>query len=329
VTAIVYRNTMTTLPGWVTTVHVGQPRGMAYETPTHFVHYYGADSELYAISVGLTASEKKNGQLSDWVTRVFGAQDIRPSIHAPGETVNRVWRPGLYFYEETLQGLGNTETELRMAEQALRLLLDRLDELFLYIEPDTHGLQSYSHKTRELLILACTELENSWKAYMRIAGATPTGTDFTTRDYVRLLGPLFLDEYEITLKPYLSVAPMRPFSSWNAQAPTQSLPWYDAYNKTKHDRTTHFDQATLANCITAVAANIVLHCVRFSPFPLLEGRGTLSPLFNQAFGVRLRNPRSETFYVPCLSPTTQLRDNLVCGSTRGEIGPRTLKPLVL
>src|SRR5207245_250351 len=144
-------------------------------------------------------------QINDWVTRVFGAQDIKPTIHGPGETVSHVWRPGLYFHEETLQGLGNSEAELRMAEQALRLLLDRLDELFLYIEPDTHGLQSYSHKTRELLILACTELENNWKAYMRIAGMTPTGSDFTTKDYLRLLKPLYLDEYEITLKPYSSV----------------------------------------------------------------------------------------------------------------------------
>jgi len=302
---------------------------MAYETPTHFIHYYGRAADLYVISVGLTASERKSGVLADWVTRVFGAQDIRPTLHAPGETVRGVWRPGLYFYEETLQGLGNTETDLRMAEQALRLLLERLDELFLYIEPDTHGLQAFSHKTRELLILACTELENSWKAYMRTAGVTPTGSDFTTRDYVRLLNPLYLDEYEITLKPYSSVPSMRPFSTWNAAAPTQSLSWYDAYNKAKHDRTTYFDQATLENCITSVAANIVLHCVRFGPFPLLEGRGTLSSLFNQVFGIRLHNPRPESFYIPLVNPTTQLRDNLVCGSTKEEIAPRTVKPLVL
>lgn len=313
----------------MTTVHVGQPRGIAYETPTHFVHFYGRDSDLYVISVGLTASQKKSGQISDWVTRVFGAQDIKPSVHRPGETVSRVWRPGLYFYEETLQGLGNTEAELRVAEQALRLLLDRLDELFLYIEPDNHGLQSYSHKTRELLILACTELENNWKAYMRHAGMAPRGADFTTKDYVRLLKPLYLDEYEIALKSYSSVSPMRPFSSWSTQAPTQSLPWYDAYNKTKHDRTTYFAEATLANCIAAVGANIAMHCVRFSPFPLLEGRGTLASLFNQAFGIRLHNPNPDSFYVPSVSPSTRLPDNLVCGNTAEQIQPRKVKPLVL
>ena len=328
-TAIVYRNTSTTLPGWVKPLHVSLPQGIAYETSTHFIHYYGSATDLYTISVGLTASERKNGLLNDWVTRVFGAQDIRPSIHVPGETVRGVWRPGLYFYDETLQGLGNTETELRMAEQALRLLLDRLDELFLYIEPDTHGLQAYSHKTRELLILACTELENIWKEYMRITGVATSGSVCTTNDYVRLLAPLFLDEYEITLRSYSSIPPVQPFSTWSASAPTQSLPWYDAYNKTKHDRSTHFDLATLANCIASVAANIVLHCVRFSPFPLLEGRGTLSPLFNQAFSVRLHNPRAETFYIPLINPAISLRDELVWGDRREDIAPRTVKPLVL
>jgi hypothetical protein len=248
---------------------------MAYETSSHFVHFYGRGSGLYVVSVGLTATEKKSGTLTDWARRVFGADDVRNAVHAVGSTVRGVWRPGLYFLTETLQGLGNSESEQRSSEQSLRLLVERLDELLLYIEPDPHGLKAYSHKTRELLILACTELENTWKHCMRIAGASsPSGSEFTTKDYVRLLSPLYLAEYEVIVKPYPAVGPLRPFSVWDANAPTKSLGWYDAYNKTKHDRTTYFGEATLGHCFSSIAANLVMFCVRFSPFPLLESPGS-------------------------------------------------------
>src|SRR5438034_1382100 len=107
-TAIVYQNTTTNLPGWVNTVHLDQPRGVAYDAGTHFVHFYGRDSGLYEISVTLTATQKKNGTLNDWVTRVFGAQNIKNTVHPPGTTMQGIWRPGLYFLAETLQGLGNS-----------------------------------------------------------------------------------------------------------------------------------------------------------------------------------------------------------------------------
>jgi len=149
--AIVYLNTTTTLPGWVPTVHVQTPQGFAYETPTHFVHLYGSGSALWILSTGLVATEKKAGLLADWVTRVFGAQDIKPSIHPVGHTIRGVWRPGLYFFEEIAQGLGVAEPEQRSAEQALRLLIERLDELLLYIEPNSNGLKAYGHKTRVIL----------------------------------------------------------------------------------------------------------------------------------------------------------------------------------
>ena len=329
-TSIVYENTKTTLPGWVNTVHLNQPRGMAYDAGSHFVHFYGTGSDLFVVSVGLTATEKKNGLLNDWATKVFGAKDIRNAKHAPGTTVAGVWRPGLYFLEETLQGLGNTEAEQRAAEQALRLLVERLDELLLYIEPDHHGLKAFSHKTRELLILGSTEVENTWKYHMRLSGASPSnGRDFTTNDYVRLLTPLYLADFEVLVKPYAAVAPMRPFARWNAGAPTTSLPWYDAYNKTKHDRSAHFAEATLEHCFSAVAANLVMFATRFSPFPLIEGRGPLAPLVNHLFTLRLHNPDPTTFYVPKLKLPAGMRDDLVCGNRKDVLEAWSVRAFVL
>lgn len=303
---------------------------MAYESGTHFVHFYGSGKGFWTVSTGLTATERKSGLLADWVSRVFGADQVRPANHAVGSAVAGVWRPALYFQSEVLQALGTSDSEQRATEQALRLLVERLDELLLYIEPDANGLKAYSHKTRELLILACTEAENTWKHYMRLGGTTPVaGGNFTTRDYVSLRGPLFLSEYEISLKPYGTVPPMRPFLGWDSAAPTKSLPWYDAYNKTKHDRGTHFSEATLHNCLMAIAANLALFCVRFSPFPLFQTAGTLAPLVNHLFGIELRDCDPATFYVPLLSLPSNIRQDLVCGQSREWVQKWKTLPLTI
>jgi hypothetical protein len=166
---VVYRNTQTTLPGWVNTVHESEPRGFAYETDTHFVHFYGRDSGIWVLSTGLTATQAKQGTLANWVTTTFGAQGIAPSTRIPGQTIAGVWRPGISNYDDIRQGLSTTDSQRHAALQTVRLLLERLDDLFLYIEPSAASLATYSHKTRELLILACTEVENAWKQYMREA----------------------------------------------------------------------------------------------------------------------------------------------------------------
>jgi hypothetical protein len=89
---------------------------------------------------------------------------------------------------------------VRLAEQALLLLIQRLNELLLFVEPDVATLSTFSHKARELLLLACTECENYWQDYLRDANALPlNGRLFTTNDYVKLLGPLHLAEFEILM----------------------------------------------------------------------------------------------------------------------------------
>jgi hypothetical protein len=303
---------------------------MAYETNTHFVHFYGRGSGLWVVSTGLTVTEKKAGSLSDWVTRVFGADQIKQVNQPAGSVVAGVWRPALYYQAEALQALGQSEGDQRAAEQALRLLVERFDELLLYIEPDANGLRAYSHKTRELLILACTEAENTWKHYMRLAAAAPAAaSEFTTKDYVKLLQSLFLSEFKVALKPYSTVASFRPFLGWDAAAPTKSLSWYDAYNKTKHDRSTHFAEATFQNCLTAVGANLVLFCARFSPFPLFQSAGTLGTLVNHLFEIELVDCDPATFYVPLLSLPTNIREDLVCGQSKDWVQKWTTLPLTL
>jgi len=328
--ASIYTNTKTTLPDWVDDLHVGQPQGYGYEHGNFFIHIYGQKNDLWVQFYGLTASQQKTGSLDDWLLNTFGATNIKESVNDVGNVVDCVWRPGLYYPEKIYQALSTNEFEQRSAEQALRLLIDYLDNLFIYIEPSTSGLQSYSHKTRELLILACTEVENYWTQYLNNAGATPSSRYFNTTDYVKLCAPLFLREYELNLRPYVNVGPIKPFENWHSSKPTQSLGWYNAYNKTKHNKSTYFSEATLQNCIEAIMANIVMFCVRFSPYPLFSDITKLSGIMNQLFSLRLDNPDPSTFYVAKVNlPASKYNPNLVCGETKDYIEPWQINPLRL
>jgi hypothetical protein len=273
------------------------PIGYAYQTGEYFVHFYGERSGTWRIHSEFTASEKAKGSIDDWITYWFGAKDIKGMQHEVGSVVAGVWRPGLFSQTHRFQALETTRPEQRAAEQALYLLVERLNDLFLYVEPNAGGLDSYGPKTRELLILACTEVENLWSDYIRRArGAVKKS--YTTKDYVRLLSPLHLAEYQIRLTPYPSVEALRPFNAWTTTQPTQSLEWYDAYNKAKHDRTTNLHLATLSRCIQAVSASIVLFCVRYGPFPLYDDATPVSILIRHLFDVELIGCDPTTFYVP-------------------------------
>lgn len=305
---ITYRNTRSTSYA-SDDMHITFPLGYAYETDSHFIHMYGSEKGHYIIQIGLTLLEAKNGTLHDWVVRNFGAIEITEMNNKVGYCVEGVWRPSLE-YADIFQVLNASENEMRLSENSLRLLVQKLDEIFLYIEPSDSSLQTYSHKTRELLILACTEVENFWQYFMTLAGCKPFRRHYTTQDYVKLVGKLYLSDYTFTLKSYSSIPPIRPFEIWDAKAPTSSLPWYDAYNKTKHDRSKHFSDATLIHCINAVVANLVMHCVRFSPFPMFEQTNAFSSLVNQHFKGAFAACDTRTFYLPRINIPNGIRGDL-------------------
>jgi hypothetical protein len=328
-TGLSYRNTITAIPNWVPTIHIDQPRGYGYETDSHFVHFYGREGGLWVQSSGLTATEAKSGTLDDWVDKVFGAQDKTPLQHEVGTVVDGVWRPGLYYEDQIFQALDTDRVERRGAEQSLYGLVDRLNELLLYIEPEGAGLDAYGPKSRELLILASTEAENTWAQYMRRAKITPSGQGYSTNDYVRLHGRLHLAEYEVSLAAYSHAPHVRPFLGWDSAKPTQSLAWYDAYNKAKHERSANLPLATLLRCIEAVAANLVMFSVRFGPYSLYQQSTPLTSLVNHLFALELVDCDPATFYVPLVELPPNIRTDLVCGETKDFVVPWTVKPLVL
>lgn len=284
---------------------------------------------MWVQSSGLTATETKSGSLDDWIDSVFGAQTKAMVEHEVGTVTDAVWRPGLYYDDQILQALDTDRVERRGAEQSLYVLVERLNELLLYIEPEAAGIAAYGPKSRELLILAATEAENVWAQYMRRANITPSEQGYNTQDYVRLSGPLHLAEYEVFLAAYAHAPKVRPFHGWVSTQPTKSLGWYDAYNKAKHDRAANLSLATLLRCIEAVAANLVLFSVRFGPYSLYQQSTPLASLVNHLFTLELVDCDPATFYVPLVKLPSTIRTDLVCGETKSYVVPWSIEPLVV
>jgi len=298
--AFTYKNTKTNIPNWEKNTHESQIYGYGYETDTHFVHFYGKES-FFIISVGLTVIEAKTRTYTKWLNERFGATEIEEMNVPIGHTIDGIWRPSLYYWNDIQAGLNISANEQRSQEQALRILVEKLDEILLFIEPSQEGLQTYSHKIRDLLILACTEVENQWRSLLNKANHQPiNGNAFTTKDYVKLSPISHFHEYEIGLRSYDSFSASKPFENWDINNPTKSLAWYNAYNETKHNRDQHFSSATFQSAIDAVAANIILYCTRFSPFILINDTNTLSGLIKQIFDIRIVEADRKSFYLPLL-----------------------------
>ena len=209
-----------------------------------------------------------------------------------GYVIKHVWRPGLYIDIE--KALEIDMSEMNRAKRELRILVEQLYDILMYIEPD--NLTACGHKIRELLILACTEVESSWISYMKIAGENCNR--LTTVDFVKLCPPLFLKEYKIIFCHYPMKKEVAPFKEWNDSEPTKSLPWYYAYNMSKHNRKDYFQKATLECCLNAIIANIIMFCVRYSPYNIIAPFDICSQLISENFIIQLENYDISSFYTP-------------------------------
>ena len=332
--AICYHNTKITLPNWEPNSQLNDkcPLGFAYEDSDFYVHMYGSGEGLYTISPGITAIEgKKEGiSLEQWVVDRFGAENIQVMLEEVGTAHPSIWRPGLYMYDELKMGLQYSSFEKEDEDQAIFLLLQKLIDIFSYIEPTNSNLFCYGHRLRELIILASTEFENQCRHILRANRIFPRGKDYISKDYVRLNLLAHLNDYEVTFKPYVNLHPFKPFEGWNENQPTKSLSWYDKYNRVKHDRAKEFLNASVETALYSIAANIILYAVRFGPYPLFNFSSALSGYFNQYVNLSLVNPDIRTFYIPKIKTGGMRRDYFTCDAIRaGLIEPWKVFPVHL
>jgi hypothetical protein len=169
---------------------------------------------------------------------------------------------------------------------ATSVVVSRLRDVFRFVEPDARNDGAFSHEIRSVLLLAAMEVEASLAAVLRANGYS--GDRWTIKDYVKLKDPLVLAGYQVKLLSYPEYPPLQPFTGWEENRAAQSLPWWMAYNSTKHDRDSAFAEATFAHALQAVAAAVVLLIAQFGS---LKGRQNAGSLIASEFEVG----RSETF----------------------------------
>jgi len=132
-------------------------------------------------------------------------------------------------------------------------LCKEMDEIFNYINPTPKNNQTFGHKCRELLILACTEFEYLVLQFLK-ENNYPAKKRYTTEDYYVAQEVFKLNEYAVQLKMYPMFGLIAPFYGWDKSQPTKSMRWYDSYNKVKHDRGGNFEESNLINMIFSVSA---------------------------------------------------------------------------
>lgn len=145
----------------------------------------------------------------------------------------------------------------------VRFLVEMLNVIFQAVHPVADNMACFGSSIRNLLILACTECEAQWRGVLQANGHSATSQNFTTKDYVKLLPAMRLNEYAVKLNHYPWLPEVAPFSNWNTSKPTQTIGWYDDYNAVKHDRENAFHRANLESAINAIAAVWIMVAAQF------------------------------------------------------------------
>ena len=146
------------------------------------------------------------------------------------------------------------------------VLLERFRHVLRTVEPDPTNRQAFGHELRQLLILACTEVESAWKSILvDNKYSSPNGDRYTTNDYCKLRDALKLEEWEVQITMFRRYGSIAPFRGWDPGKPTDSLAWYADYNLTKHDRETNLRRATLENLISSVAGLYIMLAAQAGP----------------------------------------------------------------
>ena len=145
--------------------------------------------------------------------------------------------------------------------RAFQIIQNDLKKLFEYVEPADCNLKTYSFKIHELLIRTCIEIEANFKAILKENDYKKKEEKWGIKDYNKVNLSHRLDSYNVTIpiwnghnNDYI------PFADWKEDKP---LLWYQAYNKSKHDRHKNFQIANFEHLMNAVTGLFVLLTSQF------------------------------------------------------------------
>jgi len=227
-------------------------------------------SSYFERSSGKTIWETIQSE-TDWFGPA-GQSPFEAAILQPGEYYYRMARP-LEQHKRTAAGFypgaKDESSVIAVSLGQLNVFTRQLDRICQTVHPTPQTFGAYGHDIRNSLIIACTEVESHWRGVLEANGLKRDR--YSTNDYVRLLKPMRLDEYELRFVTYPWLPPISPFRGWvSTGKPTQDLKWYDAYNAVKHNREHEFERANLQHVFEAVCACVVMMAAQFG---LTDGFG--------------------------------------------------------
>lgn len=157
--------------------------------------------------------------------------------------------------------------------RAFKLIQNDILHLFEFVEPSDVNCSTYSFRIHELLMRICIEIEANFKAILKANTFNPIyqkgskigqprlEKSWNINDYKIINKTHHLDDYEIEFPIWRGFKNKRkPFSNWKNNG---ELDWYQAYNKTKHDRIHSFNEANLDNLLDAFSGLCVLLSSQF------------------------------------------------------------------
>ncbi|MCQ4190071.1 hypothetical protein [Methylocystis suflitae] len=137
-----------------------------------------------------------------------------------------------------------------------------LEKIFDYIEPSDECLNAYSYRIHELLMRTCIEIEANFKAiFAENTFGLAKGRHPTIDVYRKINVTHHLSSYRAALPIWNGgQKEFCPFAGWSTGTP---LPWYQAYNASKHDRHEEFKRANMQQLLNAVTALLIVLTSQF------------------------------------------------------------------
>jgi hypothetical protein len=150
--------------------------------------------------------------------------------------------------------------------RAFLIIQDDVLKLFEYVEPCDENSHTISLRIQELLTRVCVEIEANFTAILKENIYSKTGNLNMKDDFSLIEISHNLSSYKVKFPVWRGEKhTYSPFENWSSKPNNNwhTLSWYQAYNKSKHDRHSHFSKATFDTLLNAISGLVVLLSAQF------------------------------------------------------------------
>lgn len=136
------------------------------------------------------------------------------------------------------------------------ILEEKFIKLTKYIEPVEKNFDTYSLELVHQLQMIGSEID----VVMKVICESESNVSLRSRPNIQDYYPIILQKFpkikSLSVKCY--DFSYKPFENWDEQFPSQSLPWWQAYNDVKHNRALKFEKGNFKMVMHALSALCML-----------------------------------------------------------------------